>query len=115
MTDSRVKSRHNLIELFRGSNAESLDLDLFYHLGISLRTTAPWIKLRGLSRLRSSDRRKRRPGRRRRRSSRHERLERPKVTVVVDVEILLSAHWRGFPPQHCSASHYAERRHDSDP
>jgi hypothetical protein len=32
MTDSRTKSRHNLIELLGGSNAESLDLDLFYHL-----------------------------------------------------------------------------------
>jgi hypothetical protein len=29
MTDSRIKSRHNLIERFRGCKAESLDLDFF--------------------------------------------------------------------------------------
>ena len=43
------------------------------------------------------------------------RLERLNVTAVVDVEILLSAHWRALPPRHCSVSHYAERRHDSGP
>jgi hypothetical protein len=35
MTNSRVKSRHNLIERFRGGKAESLDLDFAYHLEIS--------------------------------------------------------------------------------
>ena len=32
MTDSRIKSRHNLIEPFRGSKAESLDLDIVQFL-----------------------------------------------------------------------------------
>jgi hypothetical protein len=35
MTDSRIKSRHNLIERLRGGKAESLDLDFLYHLEIS--------------------------------------------------------------------------------
>src|SRR5260370_10603877 len=43
------------------------------------------------------------------------RLEPPKVTGFVDVEIRLSARWRALPRQHCSVRHYAERRHDSDP
>jgi hypothetical protein len=32
MTDGRIKSRHNLIERFRGGKAESLNLDLSDHL-----------------------------------------------------------------------------------
>jgi hypothetical protein len=36
MTDRRIKSRHNLIERFRGDKAESLDLDFVYHLEIPL-------------------------------------------------------------------------------
>src|SRR5271170_1301456 len=47
--------------------------------------------------------------------SRPKRLERPTVTAVVDVEIRLSARWRALPRRHCSVSHYAGRRHDSDP
>src|SRR5437870_10040881 len=42
------------------------------------------------------------------------RLERPKVTAVVDVEIRLSARWRVLPPRHRSAPHYAERRRGVD-
>jgi hypothetical protein len=34
VTDSRVKSSHNLIERFRGSKAKSLNLDSFYHLEV---------------------------------------------------------------------------------
>src|SRR6266849_10686954 len=43
------------------------------------------------------------------------RLERPKVTAVVDAEIRLSARWRALPPRHCSAFHYAEQRHVAAP
>ncbi len=43
------------------------------------------------------------------------RLERPKVTAVVDAEIRSSACWRALLPRHCSASHYVERRRDADP
>src|ERR1700686_112136 len=43
------------------------------------------------------------------------RLERPKVTAVVDVEIRLSARWRVLPPRHRNASHYPVRRHDAAP
>jgi len=43
------------------------------------------------------------------------RLERPKVTAVVDLEIRLSAYWRGLPPQHRNAPHYAGRTHDAAP
>src|SRR5579864_4435315 len=32
MTDTRMHSLHNLIELFRGRKAESLNLDLSYHV-----------------------------------------------------------------------------------
>jgi len=32
MTDTRINSRYNLIERFRGGKAESLDLDFSYHL-----------------------------------------------------------------------------------
>src|ERR1700730_7176436 len=32
MTDRGIKSRHNLIERFRGGKSKSLDLDFVYHL-----------------------------------------------------------------------------------
>lgn len=35
MTDSHIKSRHNLVERFRGRKAESFDLDFSDHLEIS--------------------------------------------------------------------------------
>jgi hypothetical protein len=46
---------------------------------------------------------------------RSKRLERPKLIAVFDLEIRLSARWRALPRRHRSVSHYAERRHDSDP
>ena len=49
------------------------------------------------------------------RSPRPKRLERPKITAVVEVEIPLSARWRALPPQHCSARHYAGSRRDAGP
>src|SRR5260221_11624029 len=51
----------------------------------------------------------------RRRPSRPKRLERQKLTTVVDVEIRLSARWRALPSRHCSASRYAERSRGADP
>jgi hypothetical protein len=50
MTDSRINSRHNLIEGFRGGKAESLDLDLSYHLE-ALFLISPMQKYMGLSRV----------------------------------------------------------------
>jgi hypothetical protein len=69
----------------------------------------------GRSRLRFSARQKRRPVRRRRNSSHPKRLERPKVTAVVDAEIRVSARWRALPPRHYSAPHYAGRRRGAGP
>src|SRR5712692_2246689 len=43
------------------------------------------------------------------------RLQRPKVTAVVDVEIRLFASWRALPPGCRSAFHYAEGKRDSGP
>src|SRR5579862_1268519 len=42
------------------------------------------------------------------------RAGRTRVRADVDVEILLSSRWQASPLRHCSAHHYAERRHDSD-
>jgi hypothetical protein len=43
------------------------------------------------------------------------RLERPKVTVIVDLETRLFGRSLALRPRRCSASHYAERSRDADP
>src|ERR1700686_5197091 len=100
MTDGGIYTSYYFIKRLGSGQAESLDLDFFYHL------ESPSRRLQW---------QKRRPVRRRRCSSRPKRLERPKVTAVVDVEIRLSARWRVLPPRHRNASHYPVRRHDAAP
>src|SRR6202140_2683006 len=98
MTDGGIYTSYYFIKRLGSGQAESLDLDFFYHL------ESPSRRLQW---------QKRRPVRRRRCSSRPKRLQRPKVTAVVDVEIHSSARWQALPRRHCSVFHYIERRRDS--